>query len=159
MTEVPPVEADSLLERRYRVLGRNSPLFYDKPLHLVRGEGVWLYDADGKRYLDLHGNCSRQRQPRPDSIGFYNNRGRTVSARHYGLHTALRHRTCGLCPSAPGYRRYCALQVGDHLRRVACWTDSGTVDGPDLGGARGKWHFNLHGNRERQRQPDTDNIG
>ncbi len=47
---------DSLLERRYRVLGRNSPLFYDKPLHLVRGEGVWLYDADGKRYLDAYNN-------------------------------------------------------------------------------------------------------
>ncbi len=48
--------ADSLLERRYRVLGRNSPLFYDKPLHLVRGEGVWLYDADGQRYLDAYNN-------------------------------------------------------------------------------------------------------
>jgi 4-aminobutyrate aminotransferase-like enzyme len=47
---------DSLLERRYRVLGRNSPLFYDKPLQLVRGEGVWLYDADGKRYLDAYNN-------------------------------------------------------------------------------------------------------
>ena len=35
----------SLLERRYRVLGRRSPLFYDKPLHLTRGEGVWVYDA------------------------------------------------------------------------------------------------------------------
>jgi 4-aminobutyrate aminotransferase-like enzyme len=48
--------ADSLLERRYRVLGRNSPLFYDKPLHLVRGEGVWLFDADGRRYLDAYNN-------------------------------------------------------------------------------------------------------
>jgi 4-aminobutyrate aminotransferase-like enzyme len=50
------VESDALLERRYRVLGRNSPLFYDKPLHLVRGEGVWLYDADGRRYLDAYNN-------------------------------------------------------------------------------------------------------
>src|SRR6202453_1116639 len=47
---------DSLIERRYRVLGRNSPLFYDKPLHLVRGEGVWVYDAAGKRYLDAYNN-------------------------------------------------------------------------------------------------------
>jgi 4-aminobutyrate aminotransferase-like enzyme len=47
---------DSLLERRYRVLGRNSPLFYDKPLQLVRGEGVWLYDVDGRRYLDAYNN-------------------------------------------------------------------------------------------------------
>jgi 4-aminobutyrate aminotransferase-like enzyme len=46
----------SLLERRLRVLGKHSPLFYDKPLELVRGEGVWLYDADGKRYLDAYNN-------------------------------------------------------------------------------------------------------
>ena len=47
---------ETLLERRYRVMGRNSPLFYEKPLHLVRGEGVWVYDADGKRYLDAYNN-------------------------------------------------------------------------------------------------------
>src|ERR1700730_13053711 len=47
---------DSLLQRRFRPLGRNSPLFYDKPLHLVRGDGVWVYDADGKRYLDAYNN-------------------------------------------------------------------------------------------------------
>ncbi|MBS0611738.1 MAG: aminotransferase class III-fold pyridoxal phosphate-dependent enzyme [Proteobacteria bacterium] len=46
----------SLLERRYRVMGRHSPLFYDRPLHLVRGEGVWVFDADGRRYLDAYNN-------------------------------------------------------------------------------------------------------
>src|SRR5579862_2940498 len=50
------VSNQSLLERRYRVLGRRSPLFYDTPLHLVRGEGVWVYDAEGKRYLDAYNN-------------------------------------------------------------------------------------------------------
>jgi len=50
------VDTQSLLERRYRVMGRNSPLFYDKPLHLVRGEGVWIFDADGNRYLDAYNN-------------------------------------------------------------------------------------------------------
>lgn len=47
---------ESLLARRYRVLGRNSPLFYDRPLNLVRGEGVWVYDSDGTRYLDAYNN-------------------------------------------------------------------------------------------------------
>jgi 4-aminobutyrate aminotransferase-like enzyme len=45
-----------LLQRRYRVLGKRAPLFYDEPLHLVRGEGVWLYDAEGRRYLDAYNN-------------------------------------------------------------------------------------------------------
>jgi 4-aminobutyrate aminotransferase-like enzyme/Ser/Thr protein kinase RdoA (MazF antagonist) len=44
-----------LLERRRRALPR-SPLFYDHPLHLVRGEGVWLFDPDGRRYLDCYNN-------------------------------------------------------------------------------------------------------
>jgi len=54
-----PVTApiESLVERRRRLLGAAlSPLFYDPPLHLVRGEGVWLYDADGRRYLDAYNN-------------------------------------------------------------------------------------------------------
>ncbi len=29
---------------------------YRQPLHLVRGEGVWLIDADGERYLDAYNN-------------------------------------------------------------------------------------------------------
>jgi 4-aminobutyrate aminotransferase-like enzyme len=33
-----------------------SPLFYDRPLHLVRAEGVWMFDADGRRYLDAYNN-------------------------------------------------------------------------------------------------------
>lgn len=46
----------ALLERRERLLGPAYRLFYREPLHLVRGEGVWLYDADGKKYLDMYNN-------------------------------------------------------------------------------------------------------
>ena len=38
------------------MLGPGNPLFYDEPVHLVRGEGVWLYGADGKQYLDCYNN-------------------------------------------------------------------------------------------------------
>ena len=31
-------------------------LTYREPLHLVRGDGVWLIDADGQRYLDAYNN-------------------------------------------------------------------------------------------------------
>jgi 4-aminobutyrate aminotransferase-like enzyme len=47
--------SSDLLARRRRVLPR-SPLFYTEPLHLVRGEGVWLFDPDGRRYLDCYNN-------------------------------------------------------------------------------------------------------
>lgn len=45
----------TLLMRRKRVMGQ-SPLFYQQPLHLVKGEGVYLYDIDGKPYLDCYNN-------------------------------------------------------------------------------------------------------
>lgn len=46
----------ALIERRERLLGPAYRLFYDDPLHIVRGEGVWLYDADARPYLDLYNN-------------------------------------------------------------------------------------------------------
>ncbi len=47
---------NTLLARRTRLLGKHFPLFYEKPLHLVKGEGVWVFDADGRRYLDVYNN-------------------------------------------------------------------------------------------------------
>jgi 4-aminobutyrate aminotransferase-like enzyme len=37
-------------------MGNDAPLFYDEPLELVKGEGVWLEDIAGRRYLDLYNN-------------------------------------------------------------------------------------------------------
>ncbi len=45
-----PVVA-SLVKRRRKTFGPTSMLFYERPLNLVRAEGVWLQDADGTRYL------------------------------------------------------------------------------------------------------------
>lgn len=48
--------SESLTERRARLMGPNVPTFYRNPVHIVRGEGVWLWDAQGKRYLDCYNN-------------------------------------------------------------------------------------------------------
>jgi 4-aminobutyrate aminotransferase-like enzyme len=47
---------DSLIARRDRALGSGAPLFYQTPLHIVRGDGVYLFDADGRRYVDMYNN-------------------------------------------------------------------------------------------------------
>ena len=49
-------EEQRVLARRQRVLGPAYRLFYRHPLHLVRGEGVWLYDKAGQKYLDAYNN-------------------------------------------------------------------------------------------------------
>ncbi len=48
--------SEGLIERRARLLGPNVPTFYETPVHIVRGEGVWLWDADGRKYLDAYNN-------------------------------------------------------------------------------------------------------
>ena len=45
-----------LLEDRARLLGPNVSTFYDEPVHLTKGDGVWVWDADGKKYLDCYNN-------------------------------------------------------------------------------------------------------
>lgn len=45
-----------LLKRRAQFLGPNVSTFYDEPVHFVKGEGVWLWDADGRKYLDCYNN-------------------------------------------------------------------------------------------------------
>ncbi len=45
-----------MMARRAKVLGSRPYVFYDPPLHLVRGDGVWLYDAEGRRFMDLYNN-------------------------------------------------------------------------------------------------------
>jgi 4-aminobutyrate aminotransferase-like enzyme len=37
-------------------MGAAYRLFYERPVHLVRGEGVLLHDADGNDYLDAYNN-------------------------------------------------------------------------------------------------------
>lgn len=46
----------ALVARRAKVFGPTSMLFYERPLNLVRAEGVFLFDADGRRYLDAYNN-------------------------------------------------------------------------------------------------------
>lgn len=53
-----PPEDEARVARRQRVLGPAYRLFYETPVHLVRGEGVWLYDREGNAYLDAYNNVA-----------------------------------------------------------------------------------------------------
>ena len=64
--QLPHLGMTELLDLHRRVMGNDAPLFYDEPLKLVKGEGVWLEDVDGRRYLDLYNNvpCVGHSNPR-----------------------------------------------------------------------------------------------
>ena len=49
-------DSQSLIERRRQLLGPELELSYENPIHVVRGEGVWLIDDDGRSLLDAYNN-------------------------------------------------------------------------------------------------------
>jgi 4-aminobutyrate aminotransferase-like enzyme/aminoglycoside phosphotransferase (APT) family kinase protein len=51
-----PATSAEAIARRQKVMGEKLYVFYDPPLHIVKGEGVWLTASDGRRYLDCYNN-------------------------------------------------------------------------------------------------------
>jgi 4-aminobutyrate aminotransferase-like enzyme len=45
-----------LIADRARLMGPNVATFYDDPINFVKGSGAWLWDADGRKYLDCYNN-------------------------------------------------------------------------------------------------------
>jgi 4-aminobutyrate aminotransferase-like enzyme/Ser/Thr protein kinase RdoA (MazF antagonist) len=58
ITQQPPDEESlqAMVEQRRQRLGPGLALSYDHPLHVVRGEGVWLIDASGRSFIDAYNN-------------------------------------------------------------------------------------------------------
>ena len=67
----------TLILRRKKLLGPDLSLSYENPLHLIRGEDVWLYDTDGRAYLDAYNNVAHVGHCHPDVV--------TAIARQAGL--------------------------------------------------------------------------
>lgn len=56
---VGPAEPElEMIARRARLLGPAYRLFYQNPVHVVRGQGVWLYGPQGEAYLDVYNNVA-----------------------------------------------------------------------------------------------------
>jgi 4-aminobutyrate aminotransferase-like enzyme len=78
----------ALLERRRRVLPR-SPLFYEHPVHLVRGEGVWLFGPDDRRYLDCYNNVPAVGHSHPRVVQAVTQQQRLLATHSRYLHEAI----------------------------------------------------------------------
>jgi 4-aminobutyrate aminotransferase-like enzyme len=78
-----------LIARRARLLGPNVPTFYEEPVHVVRGEGVWLWDADGRRYLDCYNNVPHVGHCHPKVVEAIAKQAATLNVHTRYLHEAI----------------------------------------------------------------------
>ncbi|MCV7432207.1 aspartate aminotransferase family protein [Mycolicibacterium bacteremicum] len=80
---------DPLIAARGRVLGPAYRLFYDEPVHLVRGQGTRLYDADGQVYLDAYNNVASVGHCHPHVIDAVTRQLSTLNTHTRYLHEGI----------------------------------------------------------------------
>ncbi|MBI5088327.1 MAG: aminotransferase class III-fold pyridoxal phosphate-dependent enzyme [Actinobacteria bacterium] len=91
-----------LIERRGRVLGPAiESLSYDEPIRMVRAQGTWMFDDEGRRYLDAYNNvpCVGHAHPRVASAIARQSRVLNTNMRYlHGSAIELAERLIATCP-------------------------------------------------------------
>ena len=57
-----------IITDRENILGKGLSLQYKNPLHIVRGEGIFLIDRDGRNYMDMINNVAHVGHEHPDVV-------------------------------------------------------------------------------------------
>jgi 4-aminobutyrate aminotransferase-like enzyme len=146
---------NSLLDRRVQAMGSAYRLFYDEPVHLVRGEGAWLYDADGKRYLDMYNNVPHVGHCHPRVVDAICEQARQLNTHTRYLHgnvVRLAERLTATLPAALDTAMFCCTgsEANELALRIARRATGGTgiivVD------------YAYHGNTQAIYEISTDTI-
>ncbi|HMD74941.1 MAG TPA: aminotransferase class III-fold pyridoxal phosphate-dependent enzyme [Steroidobacteraceae bacterium] len=112
--------AQRLRRRRERRLGAGAELFYDEPLHLVRGEDVWLIDAGGRRYLDVYNNVAHVGHSHPTVAAAIQRQTATLATHSRYLHEGIVDYAEALCARLPDHLDTCIfVNSGSEANDVA----------------------------------------
>jgi 4-aminobutyrate aminotransferase-like enzyme len=78
-----------LAKRRDEFLGAGTTLFYKEPVHLVRGEGIALFDPDGRRYVDMYNNVPCVGHCHPHVVEAISRQAATLNVHSRYLHEGV----------------------------------------------------------------------
>ena len=78
-----------LIADRARLMGPNVATFYDEPIHFVKGSGVWLWDADGRKYLDCYNNVAHVGHCNPRVVNAICRQASTLNTHTRYLHDGI----------------------------------------------------------------------
>ena len=96
-----PVNTETVLEARQRYIGKSLRTAYDEPLHIVRGEMQYLYDANGKQYLDARNNVPHVGHSNPRVVAALTRQARVLNTNTTYLHGNLVRYAERLCEKMP----------------------------------------------------------
>ena len=78
-----------LVADRARLMGPNVATFYDDPIHFVKGDGVWLWDAAGRKYLDCYNNVPHVGHCNPSVVEAICRQASTLNTHTRYLHDGI----------------------------------------------------------------------
>lgn len=78
-----------ILEARGRLLGRNLSLAYREPVKIVRGEMQYLFDEQGRRYLDAYNNVAHVGHCHPRVVAAASEQMRLLNTNTRYLHDLI----------------------------------------------------------------------
>jgi 4-aminobutyrate aminotransferase-like enzyme len=113
-----------LLERRKIALGPAYHLFYDAPAHIVRGQGVWLWDAQGRRFLDCYNNVASVGHCHADVVAALTQQASTLNTHTRYLHENVVELSESIAAKMPGELSVCMFvctgtEANDLATRIA----------------------------------------
>lgn len=82
-------DINQLLADRARLMGPNLPTFYEEPVHVVKGDGVWLWDAEGRKYLDCYNNVPHVGHCNPRVVEAIHRQAATLNTHTRYLHDGI----------------------------------------------------------------------
>ena len=102
----PPTKAETLAVRRER-LGRNLSVAYRDPVKIVRGAAQYLYDDDGRRYIDAYNNVPHVGHAHPRVVRAAAEQLAVLNTNTRYLHDAVNHFAERLCDTLPSPLSVC----------------------------------------------------
>ncbi|MDE2995168.1 MAG: aminotransferase class III-fold pyridoxal phosphate-dependent enzyme [Bacteroidota bacterium] len=82
-------DIDALLSRRKNVLSDALSVSYDAKLHIVRGHMQWLFDAEGRAFLDAVNNVPHVGHSNPRVVDALHRQMRTLTTNTRYLHESV----------------------------------------------------------------------
>jgi 4-aminobutyrate aminotransferase-like enzyme/Ser/Thr protein kinase RdoA (MazF antagonist) len=147
--------AQSHLARRERLLGPCTYLFYDRPLHIVRGEGVWLFDIDGNRYLDAYNNVSHVGHCHPHVVKAIANQAQKLNTSTRYMHGLILELAEQITSRLPEPLSVCMFVCTGSEANELAWRMSQLASG-NTGALISK--FSYHGSTTATSQFSTESI-
>lgn len=99
--------SDEIQAARTQIIGRSLGISYENPLKIVRGFMQYLYDANGRPYLDGRNNVAHVGHSHPKVVGELSRQAAVLNTNTRYLHEYLIKYAQRLCATLPESLRMC----------------------------------------------------